>query len=161
MEDLKFPRELIKGKIAEIVFEQMFRGSKKFTILRSGYEYTLSVLAQYQQLPRVEEYLKSIRRTPDFILITEDKKQAYIVEVKYRTHIKFDKIKKIASDNKKIWDPSFLFVASPVGFFFDSCSEILRNDGEISPLNKSWINKETQNNYLKLMNEFRLGRNDD
>lgn len=34
----EFVKDLIKGKVAEIIFEQMFRESGKFTILHSGYE---------------------------------------------------------------------------------------------------------------------------
>ena len=32
---------MIKGKIAEIIFEQIFRESGRYTMLHSGYEYTL------------------------------------------------------------------------------------------------------------------------
>jgi hypothetical protein len=37
----EFIKDLVKGKIAEIIFEQMFRESGRYTILHSGYEYTL------------------------------------------------------------------------------------------------------------------------
>ena len=38
VEDETFIKDLIKGKIAEIIFEQMFRESGRYTILHSGYE---------------------------------------------------------------------------------------------------------------------------
>ncbi len=152
--NIEFSKNLIKGKIAEIIFEQMFRESRKFTILRSGYEYTLPELAQYKQLPEVEKYLENIRHAPDFILITEDKKQAYVVEVKYKRHFQSKDILDIAMNNLKVWKPSWLFIASPDSFFFDSCSKIKYNYGKISRLSDRWIAKEIRDRYLKLLNEF-------
>lgn len=56
-----FIKDLIKGKIAEIIFEQMFRESARYTILHSGYEYTLPELAQYQHLAEVKAVIENIR----------------------------------------------------------------------------------------------------
>jgi len=39
--DAIFIKNPIKGKITDIVFEQMLRESGGYTILHSGYEYTL------------------------------------------------------------------------------------------------------------------------
>lgn len=70
MTNTEFLRELIKGKIAEIIFEQMFREAGEFTILWFGYEYTSPELAQYQHLlTEHKEVLADIRHTPDFILV--------------------------------------------------------------------------------------------
>src|ERR1044072_7473302 len=80
----EFVRHLIKGKVAEIIFQQMFQESGKFTILRSGYEYTLPELAQYQHLAEVKAVMDNIRNAPDFILVSQDKKEVHLVEVKYR-----------------------------------------------------------------------------
>lgn len=153
---IEFSRNLIKGRIAEIIFEQMFRESGKFTILRSGYEYTFPELAQYRQLPEVELYLKRIRHNVDFILISDNKKEVYLVEVKYRTDLKDEDIKKIASETREVQDPSWLFVASPSrGFFFEPCNTVLRNHGKIGRLYEKWVDKDIQEKYLKLMNEFK------
>lgn len=152
---IDFSRNLIKGRIAEIIFEQMFRESGKFTILRSGYEYTFPELAQYRQLPEVELYLKKIRHNVDFILISRDGKEAYLVEVKYRANPQAQDIEKIASETREVQDPSWLFVASPEGFFFEPCNTVLRNKGKIGRLYDKWVSKEIQDKYLKLMNEFK------
>ena len=153
---IEFSRNLIKGRIAEIIFEQMFRESGKFTILRSGYEYTFPELAQYRQLPEVELYLERIRHNVDFILISDDKKEVYLVEVKYRTNLKDEDIKKIALETREVQDPSWLFVASPShGFFFEPCNTVLKNHGKIGRLYEKWVNKGIQEKYLKLMNEFK------
>ena len=153
--NIDFSKNLIKGKITEIIFERMFTEVGEFTILRSGYEYTLPELAQYRQLPEVEKYIENLRKIPDFILISDDRKRAFIVEVKYRTKRVDENIFKITSDILKIWNPSWLFVASPDGFFFSPCSTIKKNKGKIGRLPESWINKKIQDKYLKLMNEFK------
>jgi hypothetical protein len=154
--NIDFSRKLIKGKIAEIIFERMFTESGKFTILRSGYEYTYPELAQYPQLKFVEDYLEKIRHNPDFVLITRDRKQAYIVEVKYRAIPDSKEIIGIAQRTNSLQDPSFLFVASPKGFYFDLCSRILNSSGLMDELPGRWIKNDIQDKYLKLMNEFKL-----
>lgn len=155
MEDhIKFSKELIKGRIAEIVFEQMFRESGDFTILRFGYEYTLPELAQFQHSVEFQKVLDNIRHTPDFVLISQSKREVYLVEVKYRSNYYTDKIKQIAEETLKKWDPSFLFLVTPKGFFFGPCHTIVNDNGKIGGLYDKWASKEIQNKYLKLLNEF-------
>lgn len=161
--NIEFTRDLIKGKIAEIIFEQMFREGGRFTILRSGYEYVYPELAQYYQLPYVEEYIEKIRHFPDFILISEDKKEAYVIEVKYRSDISPEEIRKTTSKCKEIQNPSWLFVASPKGFFCGPCNTILENNGKMGRLCvnpgenvKIWIEKIIQDKYLKLLKEIEI-----
>jgi hypothetical protein len=155
--NIDFSRRLIKGKVAEIIFEQMFGESGKFTILRSGYEYTFPELAQYRQLPEVELYLKKIRHNVDFILISDDKKEVYLVEVKYRdiSNRRPEDVLRIASGTLEAQNPSWLFVASSDGFFFEPCNTIVRNHGKIGRLYERWVSKELQEKYRKLMNEFK------
>lgn len=151
-----FVKHLIKGKIAEIIFEQMFRESGKFTILRSGYEYTLPELAQYQHLTEIKAVIENIRNAPDFILISQDKTQVHLVEVKYRREENRKNLKEIVEETLKIWNPSWLFVASPEGFFFAPCNTVLNNEGKIYSLSENWVEKSVQKEYLKLLNEFEL-----
>lgn len=152
--DKTFIKHLIKGKIAEIIFEQMFRESDKYTILRSGYEYTLPELAQYQHFVEVKAVMENIRNAPDFILISNDKREVHLVEIKYRSQRRDDELKKIAHETLKAWNPCFLFVASPDGFFLETCENIYNNNGNISPLSHKWADKEIQEECLKLLNEF-------
>lgn len=61
------------GKIAELIFEEMFHFSKKFVVLHNGYEYTSPDIAQkIQSLNKVE--IERLRHQPDFILLSWDKK---------------------------------------------------------------------------------------
>jgi hypothetical protein len=149
-----FVKDLIKGKIAEIIFEQMFRESGQYTILHSGYEYTLPELAQYQHLAEVKAVIENIRNAPDFVLISQDKKEVHLVEVKYRSHRDSENLKQIVGKTLEIWNPSWLFVASPDGFFFEPCNTVLKNNGAIGTLYDKWVAREAQAEYLKLLNKF-------
>ncbi len=155
--DATFVKDLIKGKIAEIIFEQMFRESGEYTILHSGYEYTLPELAQYQHLTEIKAVIENIRNAPDFVLISQDKKRVYLVEVKYRRNRNPRELKKICENTLQIWNPSWLFVASPDGFFFEPCNDVVnKNDGQIGPLYDKWVKNDVQSEYLKLLNQFEL-----
>ncbi len=152
-----FVRDLIKGKIAEIIFEQMFRESGKYTILHSGYEYTLPELAQYQHLAEIKTVMENIRNAPDFVLVSQDKKEVYLVEVKYRARRDPEYLKQIVQETLKVWNPSWLFVASPDGFFFEPCNTILTNEGHIGALvNEKFVDHKIRDEYLKLLNQFEM-----
>jgi hypothetical protein len=156
--DAEFIKDLIKGKIAEIIFEQMFRESGNFTILHSGYEYALPELAQYQHLAEVKAVIENIRNAPDFVLVSQDKKEVYLVEVKYRSHRRPQELKEIVDKTLAVWNPSWLFIASPDGFFFEPCNTVSRNNGEIGPLyaGGKWVEQGIQSQYLKLLNQFEI-----
>lgn len=151
---VNFIKQLVKGKIAEIIFEQMFGESRKFTILRSGYEYTLPELAQYQHLGEVQAVIENIRNAPDFVLISQDKKEVHLIEVKYQRVLNRKRVKEIAEEILKTWSPSWLFVATLDNFYFEPCHTILNNNGNIKPLYETWVDFEVQKDYLKLLNEF-------
>ncbi len=153
----EFVKNLIKGKIAEIIFEQMFQESGRYTILHSEYEYTLPELAQYQHLAEIKAVIENIRNAPDFVLVSQDKKEVHLVEVKYRSHRDPKELKKIAQDTLKIWNPCWLFVASPDGFFFEPCNTVKNNDGRIGDLvNEKFVAPELRKDYLALLKHFEL-----
>jgi len=55
-----------------------------------------------------------------------------------------------------MWNPSWLFVASPAGFFFEPCHTVVNNDGNIHKLAETWVKKQDQQDYLKMLNQFEL-----
>ncbi|HUQ84897.1 MAG TPA: hypothetical protein VM077_01105 [Candidatus Limnocylindrales bacterium] len=152
--DRKYSENLIKGKITEVIFEEMFRTSNEFTIIPLGYEHTTPILAQYQHFVHVQKVLENLRNAPDFALISQDKTRVFLVEVKYR--IQFDKydIQKITNSISSAWDPCYLFIASENNFYFENTKNIANNNGEISKLSENWISNHIQEEYLFLLNEF-------
>lgn len=150
----QYIRNLIKGKIAEVIFEEMFREAGEFTVLPIGYEHTIPELAQYQHHVQVKKVLDNIRNAPDFALISQDKTKVYLVEVKYREAIQSDEVLAIANELLTRWDPVYLFLATKKVFFFSPCHTIVNNAGQISEMTDNWIALEEQHKYLDVFLEF-------
>lgn len=121
---VEFSKQLIKGKIAELIFSQMFRNSNKFTVIPFGYENTFPEIAQYAYMANDIKVLDTIRSAPDFALVSHDKKDVYLVEVKYRSFLDNKHIKEMAEKIQNRWKSVQLFVATPSGFYFGNCSDI-------------------------------------
>jgi hypothetical protein len=153
MNSINFSRNLIKGKIAETVFEQMIREEGKYTVIPFGYEHTMPTLAQYRNLVEIREVMDNISDAPDFVLISNDKKRILLVEVKYQNRFNLGQIKKSAEKLNKRWDVSWIFVATPVGFYCGTCKNICE-DKVLAPLPAIWVDKKRQAEYIDLLNEF-------
>ena len=151
--EISFSKQLIKGKIAEVIFEQMIRDEKQYTVIPFGYEHTMPMLAQYQQLVEVKHVIKNISEAPDFALISEDKTKLYLVEVKYQQELDVQKLKEYSEKLLKRWECPWIFVATPTGFYCSMCSWILK-DETVNKLSDNWVSFERQDEYLKLLKEF-------
>lgn len=150
-----FAERLVKGRIAETLFEQMLYEAGGFTVLAFGYEKTLPELAHLQsELHPKKEAMEIVRHAPDFAVINNETHDVHLIEVKYKSS--FDKrwILEDAERMFKTWKPSYLFLMTPEGFFFDRASQIIDNEGEISKFQHKQISKELQQKYLDLLNEF-------
>ena len=151
--------ELIKGKIAEVIFEQLFRTTNKYTILHFGYEYTHPELAQYKDRVNDNEEkkaLKFISKSPDYILVSEDKKDIKIrlVEVKFQTEFDIDFLKKDAEELESIWPGSWLFVASlDQGFSLSRACDI-KDGRNTEALPSELVPENIQNYFLQILKEF-------
>ncbi|MEI8361566.1 MAG: hypothetical protein WCG01_05525 [bacterium] len=150
---IKFSRELIKGRIAEVVFEEMIRSEGRYTTIPFGYEHTVPSLAQYQHLARIKEVMNNISDAPDFALISEDKSEVYLVEVKYRSNIDKDELRLTATKLLDRWNPSWIFIATNEGFYCGTSSTISKN-GVINKLSTNWVSASRQEEFLKLLCEF-------
>jgi hypothetical protein len=74
----------------------MFRNSNKFTVIPFGYENNYPEIAQYANMANDTQVLETIRSAPDFALVSHDKKDVYLVEVKYRNSLNAKYVKKDA-----------------------------------------------------------------
>lgn len=151
---IEFSEQLIKGKIAELIFSQMFRNSNKFTVIPFGYENTFPEIAQYAYMADNTQVLDTIRSAPDFALVSHDKRDVYLIEVKYRSFIDKKHVKEMAEKIQNRWKSVQLFIATPTGFYFGNCSEIVSSEGIISNLNTAWVSENDQKEYVRLLNEF-------
>lgn len=151
---LIFSHGLVKGRIAETLFEQMMRDTGNFTILAFGYESIVPELAHRQQDIHAQETMEIIRRAPDFAVIDNKSHEVYLIEVKYMMHPNAGFVLNAARRMYESWKPACLFLATPKGFFFDKASVIVEKNGDISPLSNLHVPKGLQEEYLKLLNEF-------
>ncbi len=153
MQNIQFARNLVKGKIAETVFAQMFRETKAFTVLEFGYEKVIPELVQ-QGLKKEMETLNILRTAPDFAVIDHTSHEVRLVEVKYLRQMNSSYVLRDAQRMAGSWNPSYLFIASSDGFYFDSVKNILENKGSIKRFVDARIPETTQQEYLRILNDF-------
>lgn len=153
MNTIKFTRNLIKGRVAETIFSQMLRDSKVFTVLEFGYEKIVPELLQNNG-NHDSPVIEALRVAPDFAIIDQKTKEVRLVEVKYRRRMDSREIEQCANRMHAAWNPSYLFVATLDGFYFDEVSKIISNNGSISKLEHPAIPGEMQEEYLKILRDF-------
>ena len=150
--EVSFARNLVKGKIAETVFAQMLRSTGKFTVLEFGYEKIIPELIG--QRGNKSEMLETLRTAPDFAVINNVSKRVYLIEVKYRRRIDPKEVLETSERMHLSWNPSYIFLANPQGFYFGEVRDIIERKGHILPLEHPLIPKETQENFLKNLKDF-------
>jgi len=153
MSNVNFTRQLVKGKIAETIFSQMFRESGNFTVLEFGYEKVIPEMIQ-QGFNESNPMIETLRTAPDFAVIDRDTRQVKLIEVKYQRSLSSEYTLKADSRMSQSWNPSYLFIATLDGFFMDEIANIIKNNGEIAKLNHPKINNELQVDYLQILKRF-------
>ncbi len=148
-----FARSLVKGKIAETIFAQMLRETGQFTVLEFGYEKIVPELVQ-QGYSENNSLVETLRTAPDFAVINKQKKEVRLIEVKYRSKLWRQDVLRTAGRMHELWNPSYLFIATLDGFYFDEVRKIVERDGEIRPLLHPFIPKEMQDKYLQILIDF-------
>ena len=149
-----FQHSLIKGKIAEVVFAQMLQEAKSFTVLPFGYEYIVPEVLRMKKDKKSSKTLDILKASPDFVVINHLTKKVHLIEVKYRKKVSPFELRTISNKMLDSWNPSYLFLATPEGFFFDSAEVIIKNKGKIEPLNHPHLPDKLQAKYLELLNTF-------
>jgi hypothetical protein len=154
MNNIKFTHGLIKGKIAEIIFEQMIHNTKGYTVLEFGYEKVVHQLAKAEKSEDARAMIKIVRKAPDYAIVNEESHNVTLVEIKYMAKRTKSKVNAIAKEIEQAWRHAALFIATPDGFFFDQVETILKNKGDIKPFTHGKIPEKVQVQYLALLNEF-------
>ena len=149
---IQFSENLIKGRIAEIIFEQMFRDEGRYTVLHFGYEYIVPELTRMGD--KSEKTMEIIRRAPDFAVINQDTGAVRLIEVKYQSRYSYKYTLQDAKNMKKSWNPSYLFIATKAGFYFDDINRIIKNEGTSARLSDETISTAYQEKYLELLKKY-------
>lgn len=153
MSNTTFARNLVKGKIAETVFAQMHREAGEFTVLEFGYEKIIPELVQ-QGYKENNGMIETLRTAPDFAVIDRKTRNVKLIEVKYMRNLNTGYVLKDAERMSQSWNPSYLFIATLEGFYFDEINKIIENKGNISKLNSGHISDELQKQYLQILVDF-------
>lgn len=153
MSNLDFTKKLVKGKIAETIFSQMFRESGDFTVLEFGYEKIIPEMIQ-RGVSVKNPMVETLRTAPDFAVIERGTRQVKLIEVKYQHELNKSYTLKAATRMSQSWNPSYLFIATLDGFFLDEIDTIIKNKGKIAPLSYPQIDINMQNDYLKILRNF-------
>ena len=122
MKNVDFARNLVKGKIAETVFAQMLRETGEFTVLEFGYEKVIPELLQNGS-DKLDGVIDTIRSAPDFAVINKQTRKVHLIEVKYLRRMNTVYMFGHAQRMAKSWNPSYLFVATLDGFYFDEIND--------------------------------------
>ncbi len=153
MDNILFARNLVKGRIAETIFAQMLRETREFTVLEFGYEKIIPELVQ-QGYRENNMTIETLRTAPDFAVINQKSKEVRLIEVKYRSNFNVGDVLVIAKRMHQSWNPSYLFLATLDGFYFDEINKIIKNKGVISKLRHPQISQDVQEKYLKILTDF-------
>jgi hypothetical protein len=153
MNNIQFARNLVKGRIAETIFAQMLRDTQNFTVLEFGYEKVIPDLVGFGSNHN-NPVIETLRVAPDFAVINRTTKEVRLIEVKYRKELNQSEVLECARKMHASWNPSFLFIATLEGFFFDEVSDIIAHNGHIAALQSSLVAHELQENYLKILSDF-------
>lgn len=153
MSNIIFARNLVKGKIAETIFAQMLRESLQFTVLEFGYEKVIPEFIQ-QGYDEDNGMIETLRTAPDFAVINQKTKEVKLVEVKYMRALNLSYVLKDAIRMSGSWNPSYLFIATLDGFYFDSIKNIMEKKGEIPLFGYSQISEDLQERYLQILRDF-------
>jgi len=153
MNNVLFARNLVKGKIAETIFAQMLRETNQFTVLEFGYEKLVPELVQ-QGYNENYGLVETLRSAPDFAVINKTKKEVRLIEVKFQKELSREYTLKAATRMHASWNPSYLFIATLNGFYFDEIGKIIEREGEIRPLRHPFISDEIQEKYLQILRDF-------
>lgn len=137
-----------------MIFEQMLRDAGGFTVLGFGYEKIIPELARRQTSIEAERTMEIIRRAPDFAVIKHATNKVYLVEVKYMYNMTTAKVLSAAEKMINSWDPSYLFIVTPTGFYFESVRSIVDKEGQIESFGYDAVARDLQDEYINLLNTF-------
>jgi hypothetical protein len=147
-------KKLFNQKITEHIFQYMFREAGKYTVIPIGYEATAEELEPYKRHAYVRKVLDNLKAAPDFVLISKDKTDVIVVEVEYIAKAEPEDIGDMVHTVLRRWDPSYVFIATQTGFYFDSCNSVKAENGHIKLLSEHWVKMDMQHKYLELLHYY-------
>ena len=131
----------------------MLRETKEFTVLEFGYEKVIPEIIQ-QGYKEDNVMIETLKTAPDFAVINQVTREVRLIEVKYLKYFNAERILKYAERMSQSWNPSYLFVATLNGFYFNEINKVISENGNMDKLENSQITDEIQSQYLQILKDF-------
>jgi hypothetical protein len=152
MKKNNYPEEMLKGRMAESLVEELLRKSGN-KVYRFGYEAILQNLTQIQQSFKVDsDTRKRIRAIPDFVVVNSEGGTEF-VEVKFRKYGQLhEKDHGRLQRIKKFWNAEIIFVNCYEKPFFRVSSPPYfneKNEVMFKPITEKFLWKIEQDVYQK------------
>ncbi len=148
-----FLKNLVRSKIAETLACEMFKEIPRFIVVPFGNEYILSDILKMDKDEQLQTYTEQIHQRPDFSIIDTETGSHFLTEVKYRENPTPALILTVAQELYAMWPTAYLCLVTPIGFFFDSCTEIIAHEGDIALTDTGIIPASIQEKYVKIVQE--------
>lgn len=146
-------RNLIKNKSAELIVFEMFQEASKYFITPCGQENIISELSSIEKAEDLKGEVLKLHERPQLSIQNKVSQTHYLVRVKYRDNPTPQMILAIAKEISLMWPATYLCLVTPIGFFFDSCKDILEREGDILLMDEDVISSEIQDKYLRILND--------
>jgi len=148
-----FLKNLVRSKIAETLVYEMFKEVPRFIVVPFGHEYIASDILKIDKDEQLHGYTEHMRQRPDFSIIDSQTGSHFLTEVKYRENPTPALILTVAQELHTLWPTAYLCLVTPLGFFFDSCVEIIEREGDIALTDITIIPADIQEKYMKIVQE--------
>jgi len=146
-------RNIIKNKSAELIVFEMFHETGVYVVTSCGPEMIISEMASIEKSEDLKKEVTRLHERPQLSMSNTLSGANYLVKVKYRENPTPQMIFSIAEEVASLWPTTYLCLVTPIGFFFDSCAEILERGGDIALIDAGLISAEIQDKYLKVVND--------
>lgn len=146
-------RNIIKNKSAEIIVFEMFHETGMYVVTPCGPEMIISEIASIEKGEDFKKEVIRLNERPQLSISNIASGAHYLVKVKYRENPTPQMIFSIAEEVAVLWPTTYLCLVTPIGFFFDSCADILERGGDIALIDAGLISSEIQDKYLKVAND--------
>ena len=146
-------RNIIKNKSAEFIVFEMFHETNMYVVTSCGTEMIISEMASIEKSEDLKKEVTRLHERPQLSVSNIISGAHYLVKVKYRENPTPQMIFAIAEEVAVLWPTTYLCLVTPIGFFFDSCADILERGGDIALIDASLISPEIQDKYLKVVND--------
>lgn len=146
-------RNVIKNKSAELIAFEMFHETGMYVVTSCGPEMIISEMASIEKSEDLKKEVTRLHERPQLSVSSLAAGVHYLVKVKYRENPTPQMIFAIAEEVATLWPTSYLCLVTPIGFFFDSCADILEREGDIALIDTNLVSLEIQDKYLKIVND--------